>query len=301
MNKSSIPCPLNELADIASSKGITPEEYLRQLILQNTLNSKEVAEILSVKPARIVALKRSGKLFDVKGLFIENEVNEMRIEQKNSKYQIDSENYSLIPCSFEKDIEEYGSVLFISKTRFHDCIIMFDRDKDSDVYVNELDNVFLEIRSMIEKNKPIFYVTEDDFRGFNKMKTLRVQDILHYQNIDTILIRSEMGLTNNELLRILHINKNGTERFQNYHMIMEFLTQKCIEDLCNILKKIYELKDAKFESEYEMGYTFKCTLAHSGEIIYLRVQKSSGSIFININNVWKRDLKHLIPKILLDF
>lgn len=201
----------------------------------------------------------------------------------------------------QKFHNQYIGVLFISKTRFHDCIIMFDRDKDSDVYVNELDNVFLEIKTMIENNKSVFYITEDDFRRFNKMKTLKVQDILHYQNSDSLLIRKEIGLTNNELLRILYINKNSTERFQNYHMIMEFLTQKCIEDICNFLKKIYELKDAEFESQYEMGYTFKCTLAYSGEIIYLRVQKLTGAIFININNVWKRDLKYIIPKILLDF
>lgn len=292
---------LDDLKDIADSKGIPVGEYLRKLIFHHTYNSKEVAERLSVKPSRIVALKKSGKLIEEKGLFIKREVEAMRINQKNAKYDLDSEGYSSLPCSFINEVIGEGNSLFISNIRFSDCLTMSKMNignSNSDEYVDELESLFETIETFLENGQPIIFVSEEDFRKYSQLNNLISEQLIYYMNFDN-MFSGHLGIHYTHLLNRIYISQTELDpRLKGiYESLRVNIFNKCMEEVGEALKSHYKFTKVSYKSQYEMAYDFEAEL--NLQTFKIRVQKSTGKIFIYQIDKWDLDRTRWIPGYLL--
>lgn len=288
---------LNDLTPISDALGISVEEYFRQLILQQTFNSKEVAERLSVKPARIVALKHSGKLSDAKGLFIKKEVEKMRLEQISSKYGISSKEYSITPCFFTTIVDGYGEAVFISNTRFNDCITLSKSNDEK--YVEALKELLMQMCEALKKNQPIFYLTEDVFRELSNSH-ITFEDIQFYEDKEILFYKNHKGLPYYKLKSLLQRNFSNipSSLADLYRTLEDLVQEKYLNDIEHLLIKLYEFDQVTYESEYEMGIIFKGKQT-TGDSTFVRVQKGIGNIYFKTPEGWKKDASCKIPTIFL--
>lgn len=293
-----------DLEDLAKKKGMLVEEYARLLIQYNTLTSQELAEELGVSQSRVAALKKSGKIQEIKkGIFLAIDAANMRVNQLESdsmKHSVSNE-YHILPTRYSLSTKDDKRVLFISKTRFSDCLVMADRGTDPGEYVKELNKLFSEMIQILKEDGVIFPLNEQDFRKFKNNEIITFEELNAYKKEPSYMFNSNIGLSPQELFNWIvrcKITLKKPNVIKELDLFMENISPLINEELEKILKSTYHFSDIRLTKSTELSlyFEFKTNQDINGE---LKVIKATRRIAFNQNGQWLVDKKHMLTKDIL--
>jgi hypothetical protein len=292
---------LEELKPLADAKGLSIEDYARLLIEYNTVTSHELAGNLGVAQSRVTALKKANKIIEIKkGLFLVKDAMEMRYNQLNSKtlkHAVDSKEYHLIPTRYFMDIETGKEVLFISKTRFSDCIVMVERDNQPTEYIEELNSLLQDIINTLKQENVVCVISEPEFRELKCQDKISIDSLWEYNSRNSVEFTGTMGLNHFQLFDWLARCKtffNNLEIIENWEVLMSILRELILNDIMRILKQSYGFTEISLLKNTESNLEYKC-LDNINKIHNLKIIKSTRRIAFFYNNEWEFDKRNIFP------
>lgn len=281
---------LDDLKNLAEQKGLSKEEYARLFIQHNTITAQEFAKLLGVSLPRITALKNEGKIFEIKkGLYLKEDWIKMRHNQYDTDAMKHSskEKYNIIPAYQLSKTENEQDVIFVSKTRFSDCLVMADRSNEPEEYVKEIENILINFEQNLENQGLIIVIADTEFREIleNIFVPKIVIEEICWKNgyVGATTLKNEQLF--NWLSGILTITTNDTV-IKLLEGILNKLINNQILQIKNNLIKFYNFSELNFEKNSELALYF----TYDNTPNKLKVIKSTGRIaFENDLTGWTID------------
>lgn len=293
---------LDDLKDLAKEMGLSVEEYARLFIQYNTITSQELAEDLGVAQPRIAALKKSGKIIEVKkGIFLTKDAMNMRFQQLTSdslKHSVSSTEYHILPARYSLPTDTNKRVLFISKTRFSDCLVMADNSSDSDSYIKELKELLHEIIQLLKEDGIIFPLIEQDFRKFKDHKQISVNELNVYNQSLHRTFTLSVGLTPNDLFNWLarcKLTLKNQNLIKEVNTVMEVAKQLILDNIKLTLKRTYEFSEIDLIQNNRVSLIFSF-VALDKTIGKIKIIKSTRRIAFWNNQEWIFDKKNMMAQ-----
>ncbi|MEK5358158.1 hypothetical protein [Paenibacillus sp. FSL L8-0709] len=221
--ENSITIDLQKLV-VASGLNVTPEQLVELIVEQYTMSQPEIVDRFHFSNQRISNMREQKLLREIKkGLYLREEVENMRAQQISGKRLEKYGDYRLTPA-----YEDYVGSLIIDKLRIFDCLTCIrvdyknqdNYDPQKDEYNIHLTEVFSTVLEAFNVGKHVYLIEHRAFQYVRKEED--IQEVIE-SNKYWFQAYSASEFLN--LIQNQHSDYLGWTRIMNYASTVESLAK----------------------------------------------------------------------------
>jgi hypothetical protein len=217
-----------------SNLGMEPQELVEAIVNQYTMSQAEIVDRFHFSNQRLSTMREQNLLKEIKkGLYLREQVEEMRKAQISGKRLEKFGDYKLMPA-----YDDYVGSLLIDKLRFFDCLTCVNVDstnaqREKETYIPDSDEYNIHLQEVLSKVIKAFsegkYVYLFEHRAFQQVR--REEDIKEIIDsnkywVKQYSVKDFLEMLENPLAEAIGFTKVGrhetiVESLKNYQQMKE--------------------------------------------------------------------------------